>query len=210
MCLACGSASRADPRVTHGWCRPTATHQQACKVPSFCIGGAFLAWIIRTRCGPQPEEKAACALQAGMWKRLAGRPSADAGPSPPTRNFTSKRCNVASFCIGRSLAPWIIRTRCGPQPEEKAACAVLSCRLMQPTHQPLCSLYVACKCNCPDFVERRKCRQVEATMKSTLLTIATTAFSTSPSESVPVAAAPRVPPSEIKRHRVATRRQSRL
>jgi len=50
----------------------------------------------------------------------------------------SRRCKVASFCIGRSLAPWIIRTRCGPQPEEKAACAVLSCRLysvMQPTHQ---------------------------------------------------------------------------
>ena len=45
-------------------------------------------------------------------------------------------------------------------------------------------------------------------MKSTLLTIATTAFSTSPS--LPVAGAPRVPPSEIKRHRVATRRRPRL
>ena len=64
MLIACGSAWRADPRVTHGWCRPKSTHQQACKVPSFCIGRAFLPWIIRTRSGPQPEEKAACSLHA--------------------------------------------------------------------------------------------------------------------------------------------------
>ena len=56
MFLACASAWRADPRVTHGWCRPTATHQHALyKVPSFSIGRAFLPWIIRTRHGPQPE-----------------------------------------------------------------------------------------------------------------------------------------------------------
>ena len=57
-----------------------------------------------------------------MWKRLAGRPTAGAGPltSPPT----SRRCKAAAYCIGRSLAPWIIRTRCGPRPEEKAACAL--------------------------------------------------------------------------------------
>jgi hypothetical protein len=29
-----------------------------------------------------------------------------------------------TFGIGRALAPWIIRTRYGPQPEEKAACAL--------------------------------------------------------------------------------------
>ena len=40
------------------------------------------------------------------------------------RHQPEKRCKVASFCIGRSLAPWIIRTRCGPQPEEKAACSL--------------------------------------------------------------------------------------
>ena len=55
-----------------------------------------------------------------MWKRLAGRPTVGAGPSPPSR----KRCEVPSFGIGRSLAPWITRTRHGPQPEEKAACAL--------------------------------------------------------------------------------------
>ena len=43
MVIACGGAWRVAPRVTHGWCRPTATHQQACKVPSFCIGRAFWA-----------------------------------------------------------------------------------------------------------------------------------------------------------------------
>ena len=47
-----------------------------------------------------------------MWKRLAGRPTAGAGPSPPT----STRCKVPSFCIGRAFLPWIIRTRYGPQP----------------------------------------------------------------------------------------------
>ena len=60
--IACGSACRPDLRVTRGWCRPKSTHQQACKVPSFCIARAFLPWIIRTRYGPQPEEKAACSL----------------------------------------------------------------------------------------------------------------------------------------------------
>ena len=42
MFIACGSAwRRADPRVTHGLCRPKSTHQQPCKFPSFCIGRAF-------------------------------------------------------------------------------------------------------------------------------------------------------------------------
>jgi hypothetical protein len=41
MFIACGSAWRADPRVTHGLCRPKSTHQQPCKFPSFCIGRAF-------------------------------------------------------------------------------------------------------------------------------------------------------------------------
>ena len=52
-----------------------------------------------------------------MWKRLAGRPTVGAGPSPPT----STRCKVPSFCIVRAILPWIIRSRYGPQPEEKAA-----------------------------------------------------------------------------------------
>ncbi len=61
------------------------------------------------------------------WKRLAGRPTGDprlvrALGSPPATG--SRRCKVPSFCIGRALAPWIIRTRYGPQPEEKAACAL--------------------------------------------------------------------------------------
>ncbi len=56
-----------------------------------------------------------------MWKRLAGRPTGDprlvqAQVHPPAGAVL----NVPSFCIGRSLAPWIIRTRHGPQPEEKS------------------------------------------------------------------------------------------
>jgi hypothetical protein len=63
MFIACGSAWRADPRVTHGWCLgPSPPTSTRCKVPSFCTGRAFLPWIIRTRYGPQPEEKAACSL----------------------------------------------------------------------------------------------------------------------------------------------------
>ena len=37
----------------------------------------------------------------------------------------SKRCKAPSFAIGQSLAPWIIRPRYGPQPDEQAACALL-------------------------------------------------------------------------------------
>jgi hypothetical protein len=52
---------------------------------------------------------------------LLGSPSVETllvvGPSPPT----SRRCKAPSFAIGQSLAPWIIRTRHGPQPEAKAA-----------------------------------------------------------------------------------------
>jgi len=54
---------------------------------------------------------------------VAGRPRprlVQAQVRPPL----SRRCNAPSFCIARSLAPWIIRTTHGPQPEEKAACAV--------------------------------------------------------------------------------------
>jgi hypothetical protein len=56
----------------------------------------------------------------GRGRSTGDRATAGAGPSPPT----SRRCKVPSFGIGRSLAPWIIRTRYGPQPEEKAACAL--------------------------------------------------------------------------------------
>ena len=47
------------PAVGAGPSPPTCTR---CKVPSFCIGRAFLPWIIRNRYGPQPEEKAARSL----------------------------------------------------------------------------------------------------------------------------------------------------
>ena len=78
-------------------------------------------WIIRPRYGPQPDEQAACAFHlTHMWKRLAGRPTGGAGPSPPT----SKRCKPPSFAIGQSLAPWIIRIGHGPQSDEQAACAL--------------------------------------------------------------------------------------
>jgi hypothetical protein len=71
-----------------------------------------------------------------MWKRLAGRPTGDSesdSESDPRRLVQAQvhppagaACKVPSFGIGRSrsLAPWIIRTRYGPQPEEKAACAL--------------------------------------------------------------------------------------
>ena len=62
----------------------------------------------------------------------AGRPTA-AGPSPPSR----KRCNVPSFCIGRAFLPWIIRTRYGPQPEEKVHGHCMRKRLAgRPTADP--------------------------------------------------------------------------
>ena len=60
MFIACGSAWRADPRLVQAQVHPPA--RAVLKVPSFCIGRAFLPWIIRTRYGPQPEEKAACSL----------------------------------------------------------------------------------------------------------------------------------------------------
>ena len=123
MFIACGSAWRADPRVTHGWCSlslagPSPPTSTRCKVPSFCIGRAFLPWIIRTRYGPQPEEKAACSLHVeAPGPARAGRPAVGAGPCPPTWT----RCKVPSFCIVRAFLPWVIRTGYGPQPEEKAA-----------------------------------------------------------------------------------------
>ena len=52
-------------------------------------------------------------------KRLAGRPTDGAGPSPPT----SRRCKAPWLAIGQSLAPWIIGPRYGTQPDEQAACA---------------------------------------------------------------------------------------
>ena len=104
------------PTAGAGPSPPTSTR---CKVPSFCIGRAFLPWIIRTRYGPQPEEKAACSLHVeAPGGPTHGGPTVGAGPSPPT----STRCKVPSFCIGRpisvcamwavacgqSLAPWLI------------------------------------------------------------------------------------------------------
>ena len=60
MVIACGSAWRVAPRLVQAQVHPVL--RKRCEVPSFCIGRAFLPWIIRTRYGPQPEEKAACSL----------------------------------------------------------------------------------------------------------------------------------------------------
>ena len=69
--VACVDDDRALPNVAVGRPRGPARRsvpsawpgsRKRCKVPSFCIGRAFLPWIIRTRYGPQPEEKAAWSL----------------------------------------------------------------------------------------------------------------------------------------------------
>ena len=44
MFIACGSAWRADPRVTHGWCRPRSTHQHALQGP--VVGGRTVACAV--------------------------------------------------------------------------------------------------------------------------------------------------------------------
>ena len=50
-----GGSPHGGPTVGAG---PSPASRKRCKVPSFCIGRAFLPWIIRTRYGPQPEAKA--------------------------------------------------------------------------------------------------------------------------------------------------------
>ena len=70
---------------------PTST--RCSKAPSFGIGQSLAAWIIRPRYGPQPDEQAACGFDLiCMWKRLAGRPTAGAGPlaSPTTHQQAVK------------------------------------------------------------------------------------------------------------------------
>ena len=59
-----------------------------------------------------------------MWKRLAGRPTADprlvhAQVHPPARAVRSR-----PFVSAGPFGPSIVRTRYGPQPEEKAACSL--------------------------------------------------------------------------------------
>ena len=118
MCLACGSAWRVDPRVARaqvhlpaGAVRPRPfVSVSPLRRGSFALG---------TGRSPMSKPHVPC-----MWKSLAGRPTGGAGPSPPT----SKRCEAPSFGIGQSLAPWIIRPRYGPQPDEQAACALCSKR----------------------------------------------------------------------------------
>jgi hypothetical protein len=122
MFIACGSAWRADPRVTHGWCKPkSTTPARAVRSRPFVSAGPFCRGSFALGTGRSPRRKPHVHC---MWKRLAGRPTGDPrlvlGPSPPT----STRCKVPSFCIGRAILPWIIRTRYGPQPEEKAACSL--------------------------------------------------------------------------------------
>ena len=87
------------PTAGAGPSPPTSTR---CKVPSFCIGRAFLPWIIRTRYGPQPEEeeKAACSLHL---EALVG----GLGPAPcegrPARRFHSQ--GTCGFLIGLRPVP---------------------------------------------------------------------------------------------------------
>ena len=69
-----------------------------------------------------------------VWKRLACRPTGAAGAAPSPLAPTSRRFKAPSLAIGQSLAPWIIRTRSGPQPEEKAACSFHGEAPGGPTH----------------------------------------------------------------------------
>ena len=105
----------ADPRLVQAQVHPAGS---AVRSRPFVSAGPFCrgSFALGTDRSPRRKPHGHC-----MWKRLAGRPTVGAGPSPPSR----KRCNVPSFCIGRALAPWIIRTRYGPQPEAKAACALI-------------------------------------------------------------------------------------
>jgi len=60
------------------------------------------------------------------WKRRAGRPTA-CGMAVLARSRVyppGSAARSSSFCIGRAFLAWIIRTRDGPQPEEKAACSL--------------------------------------------------------------------------------------
>jgi len=104
-----------DPRLVQAQVHPPA---RALRSRPFVSAGPFCRGSFALGTGRSPRRKPHVHC---MWKRLAGRPTGDpavdAGPSPPT----STRCKVPSFCIGRALLPWIIRTRHGPQPEEKAA-----------------------------------------------------------------------------------------
>ena len=129
--LGTGRSPMSNSRVPCMWKRlagrptggagPSPPTSKRCNAPSFRIGQSLAPWIIRPRYGPQPDEQAACGSNLiYVRKRLAGRPTGGAGPSPPT----SKRRKAPSFRIGQSLAPWIIRPRYGPQPDEQAACAL--------------------------------------------------------------------------------------
>jgi hypothetical protein len=122
-------------------CRPTGTAgagpspptSKRCQAPSLAIGQSLAPWTIRIRPGTQPEEKAACSLHVeAPGGPTYGQPAvaSGAGPSPPT----CTRCKVPSFGIVRAFLPWIIRTRSGPQPEEKAACSFHGEAPGGPTH----------------------------------------------------------------------------
>ena len=109
MCLASGSAARVDPGPVARLCRPDSesTHpsRKRCTVPSFCIGRALAPWIIRTRHGPQPEEKAACSLHVeapGGPTPATGDPRlVQAQVHPPARAVRSRPfVSAGPFCRG--------------------------------------------------------------------------------------------------------------
>jgi len=140
---------RVDPRLVQVQVRPPAG---AVRSRSSVSHGPLRRGSFALGTGRSPRRKPHVPC---MWKRLAGRPTAGAGPSPPTSRRSG--CDAPSFCIGRSLAPWIIRTRHGPQPEEIAACALHveaaggsthGWRRPKSTHH---SLAVSRRCNAPSF-----------------------------------------------------------
>ena len=108
----------ADPRLVQAQVHPAGsavTSRPFVSAGPFCRG----SFALGTGGSPRRKPHGHC-----MRKRLAGRPTADprlvqAQVHPPARAV-----RVPSFCIGRAFLQWIIRTRYGPQPEEKAACSL--------------------------------------------------------------------------------------
>ena len=105
MFLACGSAWRADPRVTHGWCRPIEVHPPARAVRSrpFVSAGPFCRGSFALGTGRSPRRKPHVHCK---WKRLAGRPTSDprlvqAQVHPPARAVRSRPfVSAGPFCRG--------------------------------------------------------------------------------------------------------------
>ena len=90
-CLACGSDWRVVPRLVraHWQVHPPAG---AARSRPFVTDGPLRRGSFALGAGRSPRRKPHVPC---MWKRLAGRPTAGAGPSPP--RATSRRCKVASL-----------------------------------------------------------------------------------------------------------------